>query len=216
MQYKELRRDLLHVVLKLYKGDLIQMQSGNVSVRASETHIVITPGGIPYDTMTTEDMVILNLDGSVAGGNHNPSSETPMHMAIYRSMPKVSAVVHSHSPYAMAFATVGRSIPVICTEGLAVGGPIPVAAYACPGTEAQGKVAVQAMKGPPPVAGTLLKNHGALTTGKSLARAYTTACSIEMAARIYFLALQIGVPDILTEEQLHEIEHVYALKRYSP
>ena len=216
MLHEELRRSLHKTVIDLYQKDLIQLNSGNVSARASAEHLAITPTGIPYDRMTPEDIVIIDFGGAVVEGLYAPSSETPMHIAVYKNMPKTAAVVHSHSPYALAFATVGKSIPIICTEGLAVRGPVPIAEYACPGTEAQGRVAVQAMKGPPYVTGTLLKNHGVLSAGSSLAQAYSTACRIEMAAKVYFLALQIGTPDILTEKQINEIRNVYSSKKPSP
>jgi L-ribulose-5-phosphate 4-epimerase len=210
-----MRKSLFNVVIKLYRQGLIPLNSGNVSVRASAEHLAITPTGIPYDDMTIENMVIINLNGDIVDGNNKPSSETPMHTTIYKNMPAVKAVVHSHSPYALAFAVVGRSIPVICTEGLAVRGPIPVADYACPGTEAQGWAAIKAMHGPPSVMGTLLKNHGVLATGTDLSQAYSNACRIEMAAKIFFLALQIGNPDVLTDEQIKEIRSVYFSKKSS-
>ena len=213
MLYEETRKELLKVVFRLYQKDLIQLNSGNVSVRASAEHFAITPTGIPYDDMTVADLVIIDSDGAVIEGNRKPSSETPMHITIYKNMPDVKAVAHTHSPYALAFATAGRSIPVISTEVLAVRGPVPVADYACPGTEAQGWAAVKAMKGPPSVTGTLLKNHGVLATGTSLSQAYSIAYRIEMAAKVFFLALQIGNPDILTHEQITEIRKVYMGKK---
>jgi len=212
MLYETTRKALLKVVLKLYEKDFLQLNSGNVSVRASAQHIAITPTSISYDDLNVEDLVIIDPDGAIIEGNHKPSSETPMHTTMYKNMPDVKAVVHTHSPYALAFATVGRSIPVISTEGLAVRGPIPVAEYACPGTEAQGWAAMRAMQGPPAVKGALLKNHGVLTTGANLSQAYAIACRIEMAAKVFFLALQIGNPDILTDEQIKEIRNVYFRK----
>jgi L-ribulose-5-phosphate 4-epimerase len=213
MLYEAVRKDLFKVVLKLYKKDFIQLNSGNVSVCASAEHLVITPTGIPYDDMTANDLVIIDLNGVVIEGDHKPSSETPMHITVYKNIPAVKAIVHTHSPFALAFATVGKNIPVITTEGLAVRGPVPVADYACPGTEAQGWAAVKAMKGPPSVTGTLLKNHGVLTTGTILSHAYSTACRIEMAAKVYFLALQIGNPSILTAKQIEEIRNLYLAKK---
>ena len=136
----------------------------------------------------------------------------PMHTAVYKNLSHVNSIIHSHSPYALSFAVVGRSIPIVSTEGLAVRGPIPVAEYACPGTAEQGLAAINAMKGPPSVRGALLKNHGVLATGKSLFQAYSLACRIEMAAKVYFLASQIGNPDILTDEQIREIRSVYLKK----
>ena len=213
MLYGPIRKTLFNVVSKLYQKELVQLNSGNVSVRASAEHLAITPTGIPYDDMTVADLVIIDSDGAVIEGNRKPSSETPMHITIYKNMPDVKAVIHTHSHYALAFAAVGRSIPIISTEGLAVRGPVPVADYACPGTEGQGWAAVKAMKGPPSVTGTLLKNHGVLATGTSLSHAYSIAYRIEMAAKVFFLALQIGNPDILTNEQITEIRKVYIGKK---
>lgn len=212
MLYETTRKALLKIVLKLHEKDFIQLNSGNVSVRASTEHCAITPTGVSYDDIRAEDLVIIDLNGATIEGTLKPSSETPMHLTVYKNMPEVNAVVHTHSAYALAFATVGRSIPVISTEGLAIRGPIPVAQYACPGTEAQGWAAMKAMQGPPSVTGTLLKNHGVLTTGTNLSRAFAAACRIEMAAKIYFLAIQIGNPDILTDEQIKEIRNVYLRK----
>jgi L-ribulose-5-phosphate 4-epimerase len=212
MLYEEARKALLKCVLRLYQKGLIQLNSGNVSVRVSDEHLAITPAGISYDDMSEEDLVVIDLNGGAVEGKYKPSSETPMHTTVYKNMPDVKAIVHTHSPFALAFATVGRSIPVISTEGLAVRGPIPVADYACPGTEAQGWAAIKAMKGPPYVMGTLLKNHGVLVTGASLSHAYSIACRIEMAAKVFFLALQIGEPDVLTDDQIKEIRSVYLRK----
>ena len=212
MLYENTRKALLKTVLKLHEKDFIQLNSGNVSVRASEEHLAITPTGVSYDDIQEEDVVIIDLDGTTIEGSLKPSSETPMHTTVYKNMPDVKAVVHTHSPYALAFATVGRTIPVISTEGLAIRGPIPVAQYACPGTEAQGWAAIKAMQGPPSVTGTLLKNHGVLATGTNLSRAFAAACRIEMAAKIYLLALQLGDPVILTDEQIKEIKRVYLKK----
>jgi L-ribulose-5-phosphate 4-epimerase len=212
MLYEDARKSLLKCVLRLCQKGLVQFNSGNVSVRVSDDHLMITPTGISYDNMSEEDLVVIDLHGGAVEGKHKPSSETPMHTTVYKNIPEVKAVVHTHSPFAMAFAAVGRSIPVISTEGLAVRGPIPVADYACPGTEAQGWAAVKAMKGPPYVMGTLLKNHGVLVTGANLTHAYSIACRIEMAAKVYFLALQIGEPDVLTDDQIKEIRSVYLKK----
>ncbi len=210
MLYEKIRKELLQTVLHLYQKDMIPLNSGNVSARASAEHFVITPRGIPYEHMAIADFVVINHNGDVIEGGHKPSSETPMHLAVYKNMLKASAVVHTHSPYALAFAVAGRSIPIICTEGLAVRGPLPVAEYAYPGTEAQGSVAVCAMQGPPSVTGTLLQNHGVLTYGATLSEAYATACRIEIAAKVYLLALQIGAPNVLTQNQLDEIKALYA------
>lgn len=136
-----------------------------------------------------------------------------MHTILYREASEINAVIHTHSLHALAFAVAGLSLPVISTEGLAAGGPVPVTEYACPGTEVQGWAALRAMQGPPPVRGVLLRNHGVLVAGPSLARAFSIAYQIELSAQVYFMALQIGKPTILTEEQIEEIRVTYAAKK---
>ena len=212
MLYEDIRRKIVETALSLHKEGLIPLTSGNVSARASVEHIAITPRGIPYESMKPEDVVVVGLDGHLVEGQRKPSSETPMHAFLYRERPDVNAVVHAHSPFAVAFSVIGKSIPILCTEGLVVKGPIPVAEYACPGTEDQGRVAVQALQGPPAVTGVLLRNHGVLTIGPDLDRAYLIAYRLELSARIYHLACQIGNPVALTKEQLTEIQQVYANK----
>jgi L-ribulose-5-phosphate 4-epimerase len=172
--------------------------------------VVIKPSGISYEAMTAADVVVVDLEGHVVEGERAPSSETPMHTRIYREFPEVNAVVHTHSRYALAFAVLGRGIPVFCNEFLFLGGPLPVADYACAGTEAIGRAAVAALKGPPPVKGVLLRNHGALAVGAGLDEASDVAATIEILAQVYHLALQVGEPTLMSEAQIAELREVYA------
>lgn len=215
MLYEATRKDLFRTVMKLYQQNMIPLSSGNVSVRASEDHIIMTPSGISYDDMRPDDLVVISGHGATVEGTHRPSSETPMHLTLYETMPEIFSVVHTHSPYALAFAVAGRDIPVFSMEGIALGGPVPVARYACPGTNAQGQVALEALQGPPFMTGALLRNHGVVTIGKTLEDAYETACRIEMAAKVYLLATQLGTPDLLKQKQIDEIRTVYAPKKSS-
>ena len=213
MLYEKVRREVLRATLDLYREGLIHLTSGNVSARASSEYIAITPSRISYETMQPEDIVIIDLNGNVVDGRHKPSSETPMHTLILRERADVNAVIHTHSMYVLAFAVLGRAIPLFCTEGLAIGGPVPVAEYACPGTAATGQAALKALEGPPPVNGVLLRNHGALAIGTDLEQAFGIACRIEIVARIYHLSLQIGEPVAFTEEQIGEIRSRYIRSR---
>jgi L-ribulose-5-phosphate 4-epimerase len=212
MLHESVRRKVVEVSLALHRAGLIPLTSGNVSARASEEHIAITPRGIPYELLKPEDVVLVGLDGHVIEGSRTPSSETPMHTYLFRNCSNVGAVVHSHSVYSIAFSAVGRSIPIISLEGLVVKGPVPVADYACAGTEKQGEVALKALQGPPQVMGVLLRNHGLLAVGANLDQAYQIAYRIELSAQIHFLALQLGTPVALTDEQLDEVRRVYLNK----
>lgn len=210
--YETVRREVHRVALSLYQQGLIHLSAGNVSARASSEHVAITPSGLPYASMEPEDIVIIDLQGRVVEGRHKPSSETPMHTLVLGERPEVGSVVHTHSRYALALAVVGKPIPLICTEGLIVGGPVPIAKYACPGSQAAGAAALEALTGPPAVMGTLLRNHGVLTIGKDPKQAFNIACRIEVSAQVYHLALQAGDPDTLTPDQIAEIRATYQQK----
>ena len=151
----------------------------------------------------------MDLKGSVVDGHFKPSSETPMHTLVLRERPDVNAVIHTHSTYALSFAVVGKQIPIVCTEGLGIGGTVSVAEYACPGTEAGGRGALKVLNGPPPVAGTLLRSHGVLAIGADLEQALGIAHRIEIQAQVCHLALQIAEPASYTQEQIAEIRAVY-------
>ncbi len=213
MLYESQRTELYRTAMKLYEKELIQISSGNVSMRVSAEHLLITPSGIAYDDLQAEDMVVITPYSEVVDGRYFPSSETPMHTILYREKPEINAVIHTHSLHALAFAVDGLSLPVVSTEGLAAGGPVPVTEYACPGTEAQGWAALRAMQGPPPVSGVLLRNHGVLVAAPSLARAFSISYQIELSAQVYLMALQIGNPIVLTEAQIEEIHTTYAAKK---
>lgn len=209
MEFVEIREQVLETVRKLCTAGLIRLSVGNVSARHESGYVAITPTSISYDVMTAEDIVIVDLDGKVVEGWHRPSSETPMHTAILRAMPGVNAVVHTHSVYAMAFAIAGRSVPVVCTEGLFVGGELPVARYATPGTSDAGVAALELLTATPGLNAVLLRNHGLVAVGPSLAAAWETAYKAEIQAEVYHLALQIGQPVPYSSEQIAAIISTY-------
>ena len=149
-------------------------------------------------------MVVLDLDGTIVEGSLKPSSDTASHLHIYRHRPDVNGVVHTHSRYATAFAAVGRSIPVHLTaQADEFGGEIPCAGFALIGDEAIGAQVVATIGRSPAV---LLKNHGVFTIGQSAGAAVKAAVMVEDIAATVWLALQIGTPDVLSDdivEQLH-------------
>jgi len=212
----DIRQEVLKTARALYERNLIQLTSGNVSARLDEGTVAITPTSLSYDELQPEDIVLVDLQARLVEGKHLPSSELPMHLAVYQAMPEVQAIAHTHSIYALAYAVAGRSIPVVCLEGLGVGGPIPVTRYACPGTHAQGEVAVEALQGPPRVTGCLLQNHGLLATGRNLSQAYQNAYKMELAAQIYYMACQLGTPRVLSPAEIEEIMAVYQANLHKP
>ncbi len=173
---------------KLFAGT-----SGNLSIYDPETgRMYITASGVRYEGMTAQDVMVITLDGAVLEGPHKPSSEWRMHAAVYRAYPELRAVVHTHSPYATAFAVCNEPIPASLIEMyFFLGGDVPCAPYATPGTDAVGEGAVPLLKDR---GGCLLANHGVLAVGATPEQAYLRAEYIEDAAKIYALAKTVGTP----------------------
>ena len=197
MNGAEIRAELLRVTRQAYFQDhMFAATSGNLSVYDRETGIMyITPGSYPYEIMTEADMMAIDLDGNVLEGPHKPSSEWRMHAAIYRNDPTVCAIVHTHSPYATSVAIHQMPIPTVLYEMVPfLGGDIPVAKGAIPGTPEVGEYCVEVLR---ERYGCLMANHGALAVGDTLARAYTRASYIEDAARAYSLALTHGPVQVI-------------------
>ena len=192
MSGAEIRAELLKVTRRAYFQDhMFAATSGNLSVYDRQTgRMYITPGSFPYEDMTEDDMMVIDLDGNVLEGKHKPSSEWKLHAAIYRNFEDVCAVVHTHSPYATSFAINHMNIPVVLYEiAWFLGGDIPVAEGALPGSPEVGENCVKVLK---ERNGCLMGNHGAVALGGTLAQAYTRAVYIEDAAKAYSLALTHG------------------------
>ncbi len=188
-----LRRQIVEKSLQAYRAGLFVGTSGNMSAYCRAENIMyITPTSVRYETMRPEDVVAMRLDGTVLGGEKQPSSEWRMHAAVYRAFPDTGAVFHTHSPHATAFAVVHRPIPATLIEmHFFLGGDVPCAKYARPGTDAVGENAAAVLAGK---GGCLLENHGVLAVGRDLDEAYLRAEYIEDAAKIYILANTLGTP----------------------
>ncbi|MBR2830417.1 MAG: class II aldolase/adducin family protein, partial [Solobacterium sp.] len=145
---EEMRQEVFAWTKQSYAEKLFAGTSGNLSMYDPDSGIMtITPTSIPYETILPEDMVAMKLDGEVVDGHYAPSSEWRLHAEIYKAFPEAGAVVHSHSPYATAFAVAHQSIPVILIEMVPfLGGDVPLAEFAVPGTDAVGLNAVAAMQ----------------------------------------------------------------------
>ncbi len=200
------KQELVQMAKRAYADKMFAATSGNLSIydRAAG-RMYITPGSFPYEKMTPEDAMVIDLDGHVLDGPHKPSSEWRMHAAIYRADETVNAVVHTHSPYATAFAINNVKIPVVLYEMVYfLGGDIPLAEGAIPGTDAVGENAVKVLKNR---YGCLMANHGALAIGDTLDRAYTRAVYIEDAAKAYSLALSHGPVTVIESATVEKILH---------
>jgi L-ribulose-5-phosphate 4-epimerase len=205
---ERLKHELVALHLELPRHELVVWTSGNVSARDPETGlVVIKPSGVRYEDLRAEQMVVVDLEGKVVEGDLKPSSDTASHLYIYRYRPDVGGVVHTHSPYATAFAAVGRPIPVVLTAiADEFGGPIPCGDFALIGDEAIGKVVIDSIGASPAV---LLKNHGVFTIGKTAEAAVKAAIMTEDNAHTVWLALQLGTPDEIRPEDVVRLHQRY-------
>lgn len=204
----ELKERLVELHLELPKNDLVRWTGGNVSARDPETGLVaIKASGIRYEDMRPRHMVVMDLDGNRVEGDFKPSSDVYSHLYIYRHRPDVGGVVHTHSRYATAFAAVGREIPCVLTAmGDEFGGPIPCGGFALIGDEAIGKVVIDSIGKSPAV---LLKNHGVFTVGKDATTAVKAAVMTEDVAATVWLALQLGIPDVIPQADIDKLHARY-------
>lgn len=209
------REELTAFGRRLQPDDLAEGTSGNLSARAGDL-VAITPSGVPYDDITPDDICVVGLaDGTQVAGQQGaagrrPSTETPMHLAVYRAT-DAGAVVHTHSPYVVALSTVLDELPAVHYAMADLGGLIRVAAYARFGTQQLADNAVAALAGRSAV---ILRNHGALTCGPTLARAYSRAQVLEWLARVYWYARLAGTPRTLDTGALDEVAEATRAIRY--
>jgi L-ribulose-5-phosphate 4-epimerase len=210
MSLPELRQMVCALHAELPNNNLVVWTSGNISARDPDSGlVVIKPSGVKFTELTPENMVVVSLDGKVVEGTHKPSSDTASHCYIYRHMPEVNGVVHTHSRYATAFAAVGREIPCVTTAmGDEFGGPIPCGRFALIGGEEIGQVVVETLRESRSPA-CLLQNHGVFATGHTAEAAVKAAIMTEDNAAIVWTALQIGVPIPIDQSNIDRLYDRY-------
>ncbi len=193
MLLPELRAEVCQLHAELPKNNLVAWTSGNISARDAATgQVVIKPSGIRFDDLTPENMVVTDLEGRVLEGELQPSSDTASHCYIYRHLPHVNGVVHTHSRYATAFSVVGESIPCVTTAMAdEFGAEIPCCGFCLIGGEDIGKLVVDMLARHRSPA-TLLQNHGVFAIGKSAEAAVKAAVMTEDNAAIVWAARQLG------------------------
>ncbi|MGN0968664.1 MAG: L-ribulose-5-phosphate 4-epimerase [Oscillospiraceae bacterium] len=198
---EQLKEQVCEANLLLPKHGLVTFTWGNVSALDRETGlIVIKPSGVEYDRMTADDMVVVDLDGTVVEGHYKPSSDTPTHAALYRAFPELGGIVHTHSRWATSFAQAGRGIPPLgTTHGDYFYGEIPctrpmkAAEIAGEYEKETGNVIIETFRGIDPltVPAVLVHSHGPFTWGRDAGEAVHNAVVLEEVAFMAFHAMQL-------------------------
>ena len=204
----KIRKDVVQGAKAIYTRGLVEAGEGNVSIRNYKNkELFITPSFNQYTTLTGNDVVHMNFDGTALSAGKLPSTEVKMHIAIYETRPKVAAVIHTHSTYATILSIVHKSIPILMEEMyIFLGGSIEVSDFGEAHTEEMGQVALKAL-GKKNAA--LLANHGVIVCGKSIDHAVKFAELVEKLAKIYWGALQIGEPKIISMQRLERFRKMH-------
>jgi L-fuculose-phosphate aldolase len=194
------REDLVAYGRRLAPDGLAIGTAGNLSCRAGDV-VAITPRGVGYEVIEPQHICLVSLDGDWIDAPLGPSSELPMHLAVYRHC-DAAAVVHTHSAFATALGTVIDQLPPIHYLISLLGGPVRVAPYATPGSPELAKYMATALEGRSAV---LLGNHGTITTGDSLEQAYSRALLLEWLCGLYYRARLFGEPRLLDPEEIDKV-----------
>ena len=214
MTQGDLRRELHRLHLELPRNGLVAWTSGNVSARVPAIQgkgggLLIKPSGVTFEELTPESMVLTDLEGRALTAGLSPSSDAATHAYIYRELPEVGGIVHTHSPYATAWAANAREIPCFLTAMAdEFGGPIPCGGFALIGGEEIGREVVRVLRGHRSPA-VILQNHGVFTIGKTPGAALKAAVMAEDVARTSFLALQLGAPAPLAQADIDRLHDRY-------
>ena len=198
---QRLAAELVGYARRIARLELAPNTQGNLSARDAASGLVaITPHDYPYDDMTDDDVVVLDLGGTVVSGWREPSHETSVHLTVYRERSDVHAIVHAEPIYVNVFGVLGRPIPpVVVSQLLAVGGETPVMPFMPSGSEAFGREMLRCMGDRNAV---VWAQHGCLTIGPDLESAFRCTVALEGGAQIAYLASAIGTPHALTMADL--------------
>ncbi|WP_394435119.1 class II aldolase/adducin family protein [Streptomyces sp. SGAir0957] len=200
-QLEQAWQELVETARRTVRDGLVVGTSGNVSIRVGDT-VLVTPSGVPYDRLGPDDLVAVGLDGEQRHGALAPTSELPMHLALYRHT-DARAVVHTHAVHATAVSTLVAELPAIHYMTAALGGRVRVAPYATYGTQELAGNVLAALSGR---TGCLLRNHGTLTHGDTIAAAYDRTAQLEWMCRLWLTAHSVPgrAPSLLSDAQLRE------------
>lgn len=205
MNEQQLRTSLLRTSQRMVEHGLNRGTAGNASVRCGD-HLLITPSALPVSEMSEADLVLLTLEGSVLKGG-KPSSEWRFHCDILQARSEVGAVLHMHSPFATTMACLRRDVPAVhYMVAMAGGDNIRCTPYSVFGEQELSDHALEALQGRK---ACLLGNHGMIALGKDLDDALNVALEVEFLCELYWRTLQVGEPNILSPQQMHEVKEKF-------
>lgn len=208
-QSSDLRRQICEIGHRLYNRGYIGAGEGNISVRMGDT-CLCTPTRISKGFLLPDQIALIDMDGKLLEGPLSPTSECPMHMAIYKGQPAAKAVIHAHPPYATALGVAGISLPKdMVAEAMMFLGPVPLLPYETPGTP---ELAARVRQGCTTAQAVMMKNHGALVWSNSLGDAWLLMEALEAVAKITWLTKSLGKMDPIPADKLAELPKFHLIE----
>ena len=199
----EERQAVTEYAKKLLSTGLVKGTGGNISLtNADKTLLAITPSGVAYETMVPEEVVVVDMEGKRVDGQLLPSSELGFHLALVNQRPDIQAVVHTHSDYSTAMACLRWELPAVHYLIGSAGFHVPLAPYATFGTQALADGICETIGDGNAV---LLANHGLVTVGVSLSKAFSTAEMVEYVAKLYLITKSVGTPVQLSRDEMQAV-----------
>jgi L-ribulose-5-phosphate 4-epimerase len=212
----EERKKILDITQKLLAAGVIHDGHGNFSIYDRESNLVaITPSAVPYAQRDVEDICIVDLQGNIVEGKWKSTCETNLHLIYYRNREDVNAVVHTHAPKATVFGVIGdEPMPMILNESaMGIGGPVPIAPYARPGTDQLAEVTFKATGSG---IAAIMAHHGLITVGENIDSAYIATMAVESTANTIIMARSMGCEVIaFSDDEVQILQEFYKTK-YKP
>ena len=205
--FEKEKQAVIDTALRIKEYELIALAGGNVSMRLPDGDILVTPSGTYYETMRPQDVLLMDIEGNVKEGDLKPSVDTIALLYIYKHMPEVNAIIHTHQVYATAVGLIEDKLPAVTTTLSNVTlGEVNVAPYSSPASLNMGIETVENINGKRAV---ILKHHGVVTVGGNLKEAMYAAIYMEETAKAYLAAKAAGVPSVLTREQSDHAAEIF-------
>ena len=207
---RAVREDVARLHGELVRYGLVVWTAGNVSARVPGADLlVIKPSGVSYDELSPDNMIVCDLQGAVVEGDHSPSSDTAAHAYVYREMPEVGGVVHTHSTYAVAWAARREPVPCVITAMAdEFGGEIPIGPFALIGSDDIGRGIVATLRGHRSPA-VLMANHGPFTIGRTAKDAVKAAAMCEDVCRSVHISRQLGAAVPIAQDDVDRLYDRY-------
>lgn len=206
IELEEQRTAVSELGREMLAQGLTKGTGGNVSARDGDL-VAINPSGVPYEEISPESVPLVSLDGEQVAGDLEASSESPMHTMIMQERDDIGGVVHTHSPYATTFASLGKAIPASHYLIAFAGNEVPVTGYEKPGSAELGRAAVETLGDE--YDACLLQNHGTIAIGETAEAAFETSLMVEYCARIHYQAQSLGDPIELPDEEIDRLREVF-------